>query len=102
MYAIYVYIPIAAYETVTHAMFEAGAGRIGHYDKCCWSTRGVGQFRPLKGAHPTLGTEGIIETVDEFKVEMVCEQTALSAVIAALKAAHPYETPAFHVVLLRE
>ena len=97
MYAVHVYIPVTAYEAVTHAMFQAGAGRVGHYDHCCWSVKGTGQFRPLKGAHPTLGSVGVVETVEEIKVEMICEQAVLTAVIAALKAAHPYETPAYDV-----
>ena len=72
-------------------MFEAGAGRVGNYDCCAWQTRGEGQFRPLDGSTPFLGNQGQIETVIEYKLELVCEEPCLKAVIAALKRAHPYE-----------
>lgn len=79
-------------------MFEAGAGRVGNYDCCAWQTRGEGQFRPLDGSSPFLGNQGQIETVIEHKLEMVCEEQCLEAVIAALKRAHPYEEVAYTVI----
>ena len=83
---------------VKTAMFEAGAGRVGNYDCCAWQTRGEGQFRPLDGSTPFLGNQGQIETVIEHKLEMVCEEQFLEAVIAALKRAHPYEEVAHTVI----
>ena len=79
-------------------MFEAGAGRVGNYDCCAWQTRGEGQFRPLDGSTPFLGNQGQIETVIEYKLELVCEEPCLKAVIAALKRAHPYEEVAYTVI----
>ncbi|MGB1668098.1 MAG: NGG1p interacting factor NIF3 [Pseudohongiellaceae bacterium] len=79
-------------------MFEAGAGRVGDYDCCAWQTRGEGQFRPLNGSTPFLGNQGQIETVIEYKLELVCEETCLKAVIAALKRAHPYEEVAYTAI----
>lgn len=79
-------------------MFEAGAGRVGDYDCCAWQTRGEGQFRPLNGSTPFLGNQGQIETVIEYKIELVCEETCLKAVIAALKRAHPYEEVAYTAI----
>lgn len=96
MLALVVYIPESDLETVKQAMFGAGAGRIGNYDQCCWQTKGKGQFRPLPGANPAVGKHGRLETVDEWKVEMVCEAAQVENVIAAMKKAHPYETPAYH------
>lgn len=92
-----VYVPDSHLEAVKGALFAAGAGRIGNYDQCCWQTEGRGQFRALAGADPFLGKVGEVETVREWKVEMVCERAALPDVIRALREAHPYETPAFHV-----
>lgn len=89
------YVPEADAEAVKAAVFAAGAGRIGNYDRCCWQTSGRGQFRPLAGSQPAIGEPGEVEAVAEIKVEMVCASECLPAVIAALKAAHPYETPAF-------
>ena len=79
-------------------MFEAGAGRVGNYDCCAWQTRGEGQFRPLDGSTPFLGNQGQIETVIEYKLELVCEEPCLKAVIAALKRAHPYEEVAYTTI----
>lgn len=79
-------------------MFEAGAGRVGNYDCCAWQTRGEGQFRPLDGSMPFLGNQGQIETVIEYKLELVCEEPCLKAVIAALKRAHPYEEVAYTAI----
>jgi len=79
-------------------MFEAGAGRVGNYDCCAWQTRGEGQFRPLDGSMPFLGNQGQIETVIEYKLELVCEEPCLKAVIAALKWAHPYEEVAYTAI----
>ncbi len=98
MYSIVFYVPDSAVEKVKKAMFAAGAGRLGHYDHCCWQTIGQGQFRPLPGSHPAIGSTGQLEVVDEWKVEMVCEEKAIAKVLAAMKKAHPYETPAFLVM----
>lgn len=98
MYSLCFYVPVASLETVKAAVFAAGAGRIGHYDQCCWQTEGLGQFRPLAGSDPALGRQGELEKVREYRVEMVCEAQCLREVVAALKRAHPYEEPAFHVL----
>ncbi len=90
-----VYIPENALEEVKEAMFAAGAGRIGNYSKCCWQVRGDGQFLPLDGAAPALGSLHQVEQVVEYKVELVCEREVLEEVLSALKNAHPYEEPAF-------
>jgi|SRR5690606_6420978 len=91
------YVPAEHLETVKQAVFDAGAGRIGSYDHCCWQIEGQGQFRPLPGSQPAIGQLGALETVREFKVEMVCERAYIKAAIAALKQAHPYEEPAYDV-----
>lgn len=100
MYKLCVYIPETHVETVKAALFAAGAGRIGAYEACCWQVLGQGQFRPLAGSQPFLGSHGVLETVAEYRVEMVCAADCLPAVLAALRAAHPYETPAFDVTAL--
>jgi len=97
MYRINVYIPSTHLESVKNAMFQAGAGRIGCYDRCCWQSEGLGQFRPLDGNQAFIGETGREEQVPEFKVEMVCNHEVIQDVIAAMKAAHPYEEPAFDV-----
>ena len=95
MHCLIFYVPEANAEAVKAAVFAAGGGRLGKYDCCCWQTTGSGQFRPLDGSHPAIGRQHTIEHVREIKVELVVRDELLPAVIAALKAAHPYETPAY-------
>jgi len=100
MYQISFYVPEKDAEKVKLAMFEAGAGHIGHYDRCSWQVLGQGQFRPLAGSQPAIGSQGTVETVAEYKVEMVCTEAVLAAAIAAMKLTHPYEEVAYQVVAL--
>ncbi|MES2664090.1 MAG: NGG1p interacting factor NIF3 [Pseudomonadota bacterium] len=97
-YKIQVYIPVSDVEAVKTAMFDAGAGRLGDYDLCCWQTLGEGQFRPLKGSNPHIGNINEIEKVPEYKVEILCEKKILKNVIAAMMKVHPYEEPAYDVI----
>lgn len=92
------YVPTPDADGVLAALFDAGAGRIGAYDSCAYRLRGTGQFRPLDGANPTIGAVGDLETVDEERCELVFPRTIRAQVVAALRRAHPYEEPAFHVL----
>ena len=98
MYKLTVFIPDDALDEVKSALFAAGAGTIGNYEHCCWQVQGVGQFKPLAGSTPHIGTQDSLETVDEWRVEMVVDDAVIHPVIAALKRAHPYETPAYDVI----
>lgn len=89
------YVPESHLELVKQAIFDAGAGKIETYDQCCWQVKGQGQFRPLKGSHAFIGSVGLVEHIDEFRVEMLLDEHCKEAVIAALKQAHPYEVPAY-------
>ncbi len=100
MLALVVYIPESHLETVKDALFTAGAGRIGDYERCCFQTEGIGQFRPLANAQPFLGQVGEVEKVKEWRVEMVFAPSLREPVETALKAAHPYETPAYWILNL--
>lgn len=97
MYKLCVFVPESHLEAVKDALFDAGAGKIGAYDRCSWQTRGTGQFRPLQGSSPYIGREGEIETVEEYRLEMVCDDRLIRAAVAAMKKAHPYEEPAYDV-----
>ncbi len=92
------YVPVNDADAVKNAMFQAGGGRIGHYDSCSFEVKGIGQFRPLSGSNPTIGSESVLERVEELKVDMVCEDHLAEDVIAALKKSHPYETPAYYAI----
>ncbi len=95
MYQLTCYVPQTHLEQVKNAMFAAGGGRIGAYDCCAWQTPGEGQFRPLAESSPYLGNSGELTQVAEYKVELVCEDAELEAVLEALLASHPYEEPAY-------
>lgn len=94
------YVPESHVEQVKDAVFAAGAGRIGDYENCAWQVLGEGQFRPLRGATPYIGEQGEMAHVKEYRVEMICEEANLDAIIAALRHAHPYEEPAYSALRL--
>ncbi len=90
-----VYVPVDDAARVAAAMHDAGAGVVGEYDRAMFSSRGTGQFRPLAGANPALGSVGEVETVDEVSLELVAKPGLRQAVRAALLASHPYEEVAY-------
>ena len=96
-----VFVPAADAEAVRSAMFAAGAGHLGDYSHCSWSSVGTGQFLPHDGASPAIGTVGTVEYVEEQRVEMVAPASRRSAVLAGLRAGHPYEEPAFDILALQ-
>lgn len=102
MYKLCFYVPEEDAETVKNAMFLAGAGKVGNYDQCCWQSKGVGQFRPLKGANPHIGQHEKLEIVDELKIEMIVLEKFIQAVVHAMRQNHPYEMPAYDVIKLEE
>ncbi|GAB33471.1 Nif3-like dinuclear metal center hexameric protein [Gordonia otitidis] len=93
-----VMVPEGSAEQVSEAMFAAGAGAIGEYRDCAWSVVGVGQFEARGAANPTIGSLGERTHVDEARVEMVAERRLRRSVLGALRAAHPYEEPAFDIL----
>jgi len=102
MYKICVFTPTSHLEQVKNALFESGAGRIGDYDNCSWQTLGSGQFRPNEHSQPFIGSSGTVETVEEYKLEMVCDDRRIKEAIASMKQAHPYEEPAYDVWKLED
>lgn len=102
MFKLCIYIPETHLEPVKQAIFAAGAGRIGDYDRCCWQVLGTGQFRPLDGSQPFIGQQGEVEQVAEYRVETVCADNVVDDVLAAMRRAHPFEEPAFDLWKLDE
>ncbi|QUR68034.1 YqfO family protein [Mycobacterium spongiae] len=95
-----IYVPRENSEAVQAAVFAAGAGHIGDYSHCSWSVAGTGQFLPQDGASPAIGSVGTVERVAEDRVEVVAPVRARTAVLAAMRSAHPYEEPAFDIFAL--
>jgi dinuclear metal center YbgI/SA1388 family protein len=95
-----IFVPAENAAVLREALFAAGAGRIGDYSHCSWSVTGTGQFLPGAGASPAIGTVGAVELVQEDRVEVIAPATLRARVLAAMRAAHPYEEPAFDVFSL--
>ncbi len=97
-----VFVPREALETVRTALFEAGAGRIGEYERCSWYGEGTGTFFGRAGTSPDVGAAGREERVAELRLETVYPVEREAEVVAALREAHPYEEPAFDLYPLAE
>ena len=100
MYKLVVFVPINAVAKVSDAVFAAGAGAIGNYSNCSFYTQGTGTFLPLEGARPAIGKKGRLEKTPEVRFETIVPAERLDDCIAAMKKAHPYETPAFDCIKL--
>jgi dinuclear metal center YbgI/SA1388 family protein len=94
------FVPVEHADAVRRAVTDAGAGAIGAYDQCTFTSSGEGRFRPLTGADPVLGRVGELEVVAEERVESVLPRRLRQRVVAALLAAHPYEEVAYDVLEL--
>ena len=92
-----VFVPRESLDGVRDAVFAAGAGRIGGYERCSWYAEGTGTFLGGEGTNPAVGEAGAEERVAECRLETVFPEEAHDAVVAALRAAHPYEEPAFDI-----
>ena len=102
-----VFVPDPAVEVLLEALFAAGAGKLGRYDRCAFTVKGEGRFRPLPGAKPAIGRpplEGEAAGPDEFvaetRVEVLVPDDKVEAVTSAMRSAHPYEEPAFYFLLV--
>jgi hypothetical protein len=92
-----VFVPREALDTVRDAVFAAGAGRIGDYERCSFYTEGTGTFLGGSGTSPSVGQAGREERVAELRLETIFPVERQSDVVAALREAHPYEEPAFDI-----
>jgi len=92
-----VFLPAESLDAVRDALFAAGAGRIGDYERCSWYTEGTGTFFGREGTSPRAGEAGREERLPELRLETVYPAERHEEVIAALRSAHPYEEPAFDV-----
>jgi hypothetical protein len=95
-----VFVPREALEAVRDAVFAAGAGRIGDYERCSWYTEGTGTFLGGEGTEPSVGQPGREERVGELRLETVYPADREAEVVAALRGANPYEEPAFDLYRL--
>jgi hypothetical protein len=97
-----VFVPPEALDAVREALFAAGAGRIGGYERCSWYAEGTGTFLGGEATSPTLGERGREERVPELRLETVYPVEREGEIVRALREAHPYEEVAFDLYLLAE
>ena len=97
-----VFVPREALDTVREALFAAGAGRIGDYERCSWYTEGTGTFRGGESTAPSVGQPGREERVAELRLETIYPSEREGQVVNALREAHPYEEPAFDLYVLAD
>ncbi|KAH0795673.1 NGG1p interacting factor NIF3 [Histomonas meleagridis] len=95
VYKLDLYVPTTHIKQVKDALAAAGAGKIGKYDSCMWTTNGLGQFRAQVGSQPFIGGIGAIHHVEEAKIECIIYESNLKDAINAMIKAHPYECPSF-------
>ncbi len=94
---IVVFVPVSHADAVREALAEAGAGHIGNYDSCSFSSRGTGRFRGMQGSKPFIGERGTLEEVSEERIETLCPADNMGAIMEAVREAHPYEEPAIDI-----
>lgn len=90
-----VFVPITHEEKVRQAIGNAGAGHIGNYSHCTFTSSGMGTFTPLEGTSPFIGKQGQLEQTEEVKIESIMPESIRKSVISAMKKAHPYEEVAY-------
>ena len=101
LFKISVFTPATHKEEVLNSMFRSGAGHIGNYSNCSFSSQGQGTFKPLEGANPFKGKKNELETSSEQKLEVIVPNYSIYKVVDAMKKAHPYEEVAYDVFPLK-
>lgn len=91
LYKLVTFVPVTHSDKVREAMGKAGAGVIGEYTFCTFSTRGTGRFKGSEKSNPSVGKAGQLESVEEERIETNCMEEKIDQVISAIKSVHPYE-----------
>jgi hypothetical protein len=94
---IVIFVPETYTDIVREAMGNAGAGKIGNYTHCTFSSKGIGRFKPEVGANPHIGEVGTHEEVIEERIETVCSRDILQDVVRAIREVHPYDEIAMDI-----
>jgi len=102
MCKVVVFAPPDDLSAIADAAFAAGAGRIGNYYDCAFFCHGIGVFCGEPSARPSLGKPGRHEAIEEMRLETVAPRRLAPAVVAAVQAAHSYETPRIDVLPLEQ
>ncbi len=97
---IVVHSPLSHSHIIREALGKAGAGQIGNYSFCSFTTRGIGRSLPNEKAHPAIGTPGKLEEIEEESIEVVMDESLLKSVLDRVRQVHPYEESAIEVYSL--
>ena len=92
-----VFVPLSHADIIREELGKAGAGKIGNYEFCSFSTRGIGRFKGNENSNPTIGKAGNFESIEEERIEVVVPRNILKEVIEKMKAIHPYEEIAYDI-----
>lgn len=99
-YKIVTSIPEKNADMIKNVIGKTGGGKIGNYDFCSFSVKGIGRFRALKGSNPTIGKIDKLNQVEEERIEFTCDEDVLQQVVKAIKENHPYEEPVIDIYSL--
>ncbi|MCX6738115.1 MAG: hypothetical protein NTY11_01710 [Candidatus Parcubacteria bacterium] len=101
-YKIITTIPEKDADMIREVIGKAGGGKIGNYDFCSSSIKGIGRFRALEGSNPTIGEVSKLNQVEEERIEITCDEEVLQQVVKAIKENHPYEEPIIDIYPLED
>lgn len=94
---IIIFVPVSDADKIRQVLGDSGAGKLGNYSYCSFSTSGIGRYKPIKGAKPAIGKIGRLESVEEEKVGVIAPKEKYKEIIEEIKKVHPYEEPAIEV-----
>lgn len=97
-----VFVPLSHADVVREALGNAGAGKIGNYDFCSFSSRGVGRYKGNENSNPVIGQKEVLEAVEEERIEVLVPREILKEVLEKMKSVHPYEEVAFDIYPLED
>ncbi|WP_432358571.1 Nif3-like dinuclear metal center hexameric protein [Sporosarcina sp. UB5] len=100
LYKLAVFCPVEHADQLREVLARSGAGAIGEYAGCSFTSTGIGRFTPSAGADPFIGEVGKMEEVAEERIEVVLPGPLRSKVLKSMLAAHPYEEPAYDFFVL--
>lgn len=95
-----VYVPATHSDIVRQAIGDEAGEVLGNYSHCSFTVRGVGRFKPNDKAKPFIGQSGVLEEVEEDRIEMTVPRDRLDRVVSAMRNVHPYEEVAFDIYAL--
>jgi len=102
MYKLIYFVPTEYKESTKEELFKIGVGKFNNYDCCSFETLGQGQFRPIGEANPFIGDINQVEKVQEYRIEMICNDDLIKEAVRTLKFIHPYEEVAYDVIKLED